>query len=69
MPPKEPGNAWRGATMEFRDVKGFEPYYSVTDTGEGGLALYGKPWALVYPHRKADNGHFFKGPWLFEERR
>lgn len=59
--------------MEFRDVTALNiitgESYSFANLKEGGLALYGKPWALVYPHRKADNGHFFKGPWLFEERR
>lgn len=43
--------------------------YNFANLKEGGLALYGKPWALIYSHRKANNGRFFKGCWLFEERR
>lgn len=43
--------------------------YNFASLKEGGLALYGKPWALIYSHRKANNGCFFKGCWLFEERR
>lgn len=36
---------------------------------ESGIELFGKPWALVYAHQKATAGVFYKGCWMFEERR